>query len=145
MHYDHISFHLDDDFPENLPPQHAIHHIGFYFAWAVSQNLHSESAAALPQFDLLQKGLISGSVFVLNQLGCGIDETCFSDMGNRFTQFYYHDDDEGYGHFLTDYFNTLNLKDETEFYITQDTAENQKRLNQTFQAAFQTWQQSLQA
>lgn len=143
MHYDHITFHLDEDYPADLPAHHATHHMGFYFAWAVSQNLHSETAAKLPQFDLLQGGLISGSIFVLNQLGGGIDETCFNDLGKRFTQFYYHDDDEGYGHFLTDYFNTLNLKDESEFYRTEDNAENQQRLNQTFQAAFEQWQHSL--
>lgn len=74
--YDHVSFHLDEDYPADLPAHHAAHHIGYYYAWAVSQNLHSEAAASLPDFDKLQSGAISGAKFVLEQLNGGIDETC---------------------------------------------------------------------
>lgn len=143
MHYDHITFHLDEDYPSDLPAHNAVHHIGFYFAWAVSQNLHSAAVASLPEFDLLQQGLISGSVFVLNQLGGGIDETCFNELGNRFTAFYYHDDEDGYGNFLIDYFNALNLNDETDFYRTEDNPESQALVNPIFQAAFEHWRASL--
>lgn len=143
MHYDHITFHLDENYPSHLPAKNAVHHIGFYFAWAVSQNLHSAAAARLPEFDLLQQGLISGSVFVLNQLNGGIDETCFNELGNRFTQFYYHDDEEGYGHFLLDYFDALNLHDESDFYRTEDNTNNQILTHRVFQAAFERWQASL--
>lgn len=143
MHYDHITFHLDANYPSDLPAQNAVHHIGFYFAWAVTQNLHSADVATLPEFDLLQQGLISGSVFVLNQLAGGIDETCFNELGNRFTRFYYHDDEEGYGNFLMDYFHALNLNDEADFYRTQDTRDNQYLVNRIFQAAFKHWQDSL--
>ena len=66
MHYDHTSFHADeDDYPADIPERNAAHHMGFYFAWAVSQNLHSPAAAALPQFDALQRGTVSGAEFVL--------------------------------------------------------------------------------
>lgn len=143
MHYDHISFHLENDYPADLPEYHAAHHIGYYYAWAVSQNLHSPEAEALPDFDKLQVGKISGAKFVLEQLGGGIDETCFNDLGNRFTQYYYDDEEEGYGLFLSDYFQTLDILDKSQFYYIQNNQKNQNLLNQTFQAAFEKWADSL--
>ena len=142
MHYDHISFHLGA-FPDDLPPQYAAHHIGYYFAWAVSQNLHSPAAAALPDFPLLQSGKISGATFVLSRLGGGIDDSCFNELGQRFSEYYYADEDEGYGHFIADYFTALNLESEEAFYRVPDKREHQQTLNRVFQAAFERWQASL--
>ena len=142
MHYDHISFH-EDDFPSDLPLENALHHIGFYYAWAVSQNLHSPAAAQLPQFANLQTGKISGAEFVKNQLNSGIDDTCFNEIGNRFTQYYYADEEDGYGNFLPDYFVALGLQRNEDFYRTENTPENQATLNAVFQAAFNAWKSSL--
>lgn len=140
--YDHISFHLDD-FPKNLPQKNALHHMGFYYAWVVSQNLHSLEAAQLPQFKNLQSGKISGAEFIENQLNSGLDETCFNELGNRFTQYYYADDDEGYGFFLADYFVALGIENVSNFYHTENTLSNQTKLNHIFQLAFNTWKGSL--
>lgn len=76
-------------------------------------------------------------------MGGGIDETCFNDLGNHFTQFYYDDDEDGYGHFLSDYFLTLNIHTQEEFYNINDNLEIQNKLNITFQNAFDRWKQSL--
>ena len=144
MHYDHISFHTEaPDYPGDLPERNAAHHIGFYYAWAVSQNLHSPAAARLPQFHDLQIGLISGTEFVLEQLNGGIDDGCFNELGNRFTRFYYADEEEGYGAFLADYFAALGIQNQTQFYRTHDTPENQAKLNAAFQAAYAVWLGSL--
>lgn len=143
MHYDHISFHLDENYPPGLPESHAAHHMGYYYAWAASQNLHSPAAAALPGFSQLQNGTLSGTDFVLQQLGGGLDETCFNDLGNRFTLYYYYDEEEGYGKFIEDYFQTLGLENNRDFYRIQDTPNNQKQLSTAFQVAFERWQQSL--
>lgn len=144
MHYDHISFHTEEPgYPSNLPERNAAHHMGFYYAWAVSQNLHSPAAARLPQFRDLQTGLITGAEFVWEQLNGGLDDTCFNELGNRFTQFYYADEDEGYGRFMEDYFAALQLADDDGFYRVDDTPENQMLLNAVFQAAFEAWSASL--
>lgn len=145
MHYDHISFHHDEHYPQDLPPQNAAHHMGFFFAWAVSQNLHSPAAAQLPDFEHLSHHRISGADFILSRLNGGLDETCFNELGNRFAQYYYHDEEEGYGHFLNDYFLALHLQSEADFYRTENTIENQNKLNPVFQAAFERWKQSLSA
>ena len=144
MHYDHISFHLDENYPHGLPESHAAHHMGYY-TWAVSQNLHSPAAAALPGFDRLQNGTLSGAEFVIRRLGGGLDETCFNDLGKRFTLYYYCDEKEGYGKFIEDYFQALGLKNKHDFYRTQNSADNQKLLSAAFQVAFERWQQSLKS
>ncbi|WP_363093120.1 hypothetical protein [Neisseria dumasiana] len=119
--------------------------MGYYYKWAVSQNLHSPEAEALPRFTELQNGILSGAEFVLTQLGGGIDTTCFNDLGNRFTQYYYHDEEEGYGNFMIDYFLALGIETEEHFYHTQNTRENQQILNRVFQTAFEEWQDSLKS
>ena len=80
---------------------------------------------------------------MLEQLNGGLDDTCFNDLGNRFTRFYYADDEEGYGQFMPDYFTALGLQDEDAFYRVADTPENQEKLSRAFQAAFNRWQGSL--
>ena len=143
MHYDHTTFHTGRDYPQDLPEENAANHMGFYYQWAVSQNLHSPEAEALPGFAGLQNGSVSGRDFILGQLNGGLDTTCFNDLGNRFTQYYYHDEDEGYGNFMRDYFLALNIETEQDFYRTEYTRSNGQILNRVFQTAFEQWQQSL--
>lgn len=139
--YDHISFHTQEH--PDLTPEAAVQHMGYYYAWAVSQNLYSTAAAALPQFNDLQHGRLSGSRFILQYLNGGLDQHCFNDLGNRFCRFYYEDEEEGYGRFIEDYFTTLGLTSQDDFYRVPDTPENQTKLNTAFQAAFEQWASSL--
>lgn len=141
MPYDHISLHTESR--PGLAPEYAARHIGYYYAWAVSQNLHSPAAAGQPGFADLQSGRISGCHFVLTALNGGIDEHCFNETGNRFTRYYYEDEEEGYGRFIEDYFTALGLESEDGFYRVPHTPEHQQRLNRVFQAAFRHWQSSL--
>lgn len=143
MHYDHISFHLDENYPPGLPESHAAHHMGYYYAWAVSQNLHSPAAAALPGFSQLQNGTLSGTDFVLQQLGGGLDETCFNDLGKCFTLYYYYDEEEGYGKFIEDYFQALGILKQENFYLTFDSHQEAEKLFPVFQTAFDKWLASL--
>lgn len=143
MHYDHISFHTDADWPLGLPESHAAHHMGFYYAWAAGRGLCAEAAVRLPDFERLAAGTLSGAQFVLTRLGGGLDGTCFNDLGRRFTEFYYADDEEGYGRFMEDYVQTLDTPSLASFYHTEDSAANQARLNPVFDAAWTQWQVSL--
>ena len=122
--YDHISFHTEDQ--PSLSDVQAALHMGYYYAWAVSQNLHSAAAEALPLFGALRQGEISGAEFVVRQLNGGIDETCFND-------------------FMDDYFVTLGLQTEAEFYRQTWQPAHQKQLNAVFQAAFDKWKSSLKS
>ena len=59
--------------------------------------------------------------------------------------YYYADDDEGYGHFMDDYFVTLGLQTEAEFYRQTWQPAHQEQLNAVFQAAFDKWKSSLKS
>ena len=37
--YDNIRFHLDEDYPDQLPPENAATHIGMYWQWAAQAGL----------------------------------------------------------------------------------------------------------
>ncbi|MCG6504092.1 hypothetical protein OP500_03260 [Kingella sp. SNUBH-2017] len=143
MHYDHISFHIDENYPPELPHGNALHHMAHYYAWAVSQNLHSAAAAALPGFAQMQRGETPAAQFVERQLAQGLDDTCFNDLGRRFTAFYYADEDEGYGRFIEDYFAALGLESEADFYRTEGSPAEAAKLFPRFQAAFERWYGSL--
>ena len=143
MHYDHISFHIDENYPPELPHGNALHHRANYSAWAVSQTLHRAAAAALPGFAQMQRGETPAAEFVEHRLAQGLDDTCFNDLGRRFTAFYYADEDEGYGRFIEDYFTALGLNSESDFYRTQGSPEEAAKLFPLFQAAFERWYGSL--
>lgn len=145
MHYDHIAFHFDQHYPDDLPQQNAVHHIGFYFAWAVSQNLHHPDWEAADGFAALREGKTSGTRFVLDHMAGELRDDDFNELGRRFTTYYYHDEEDGYGLFLEDYFRTLGLESEQDFYRTDDNADNQQALNRTFQTAFERWRDSLKS
>lgn len=136
--YDHISFHLTAG--DRLPEAQAVCHMAAYYAWAVAADLHSEAAANLPEFAAWQQGKISADVFVLQALNGGLDESCFNETGRRFTEYYYVDEDEGYGHFISDYFVGLGLQSEADFYRQTYHAALQNQLNPILQVAFERWQ-----
>ena len=144
--YDHIDFHTDEDFPTGLSQSHAAIHMGFYWAWAVSQNLHNPGCEEETPEDVaaLKTGHISGAEFVLKNMGGELEENDFSAQGQRFTAFYYDDEDEGYGAFMEDYVTALNTPALASFYHVENSPENQAKLNVIFQAAFTQWQASLQ-
>ena len=143
--YDHIYFHLDEDFPKNLSQDHAATHMGFYWSWAVSQNLHYPEWENIAANDLaaLKSGQMSGAKFVLNNMGGALNPQDFSELGQRFSAFYYDDEDDGYGAFMEDYISTLNTPTLPSFYHVADTPTNQTKLNAVFQAAFAQWLASL--
>lgn len=143
MLYDHISFHLNEDFPMGVPESQAANHMGFYFVWAVSQNLHHADWEKHPRFADLRAGRLSGSAFVRECMDGGIGDSDFNDHGRRFTEFYYQDEEDGYGRFMDDYFLALGLEMVDDFYRVEDTPDNQHRLSETFQAAYRRWSQSL--
>lgn len=136
--YDHISFHTETQ--ADLPPHQAVCHMAAYYTWAVANDLHSTAAAALPEFAQWQQGQIDAAQFILTAFGGGLDATCFNDTGRLFSEYYYVDEDEGYGHFMNDYFQALELTSEADFYRQNHHLALQQRLNPVLQVAFERWQ-----
>ena len=145
--YDHIQFHTEEDFPADLSPEHAATHIGLYFQWAAAQGLVNPVWQTAPEtaadFAAMLNGQFSGAQFVLQHLGGALTPEDFTELGQRFTEFYYDDEDEGYGAFMEDYVRTLDTPAQPSFYHVADTPENYTRIAPVFQAAFTRWQASL--
>ncbi|RPD90882.1 cell surface protein [Neisseria weixii] len=145
--YDHFQFHTGEDYPADLSPDHAATHMGMYFQWAAGQGLVNPVWQTAPEtasdFAAMLDGTFSGAVFVRNHLGSVLTPQDFTELGQRFTEFYYDDEDEGYGAFMEDYVTTLDTPQLPSFYHVADTPENYALLAPVFQAAFERWKHSL--
>ena len=147
--YDHIQFHTEEDYPADLSAEHAATHIGMYFQWAASQGLINPVWQNAPEtaadFTAMLAGRFSGAQFVLKHLDGALITDDFTELGRRFSDFYYDDEEEGYGAFMQDYMTTLNTPQLDSFYHVEDTPENFAKLAPVFQTAFDRWQHSLKA
>ena len=145
--YDHVKFHTDENYPAGLPEENAATHIGMYWAWAAAQGLANPVWQSAPEsaedFAAMLKGDISGAEFVRTHMDGALTRDDFSEYGQRFTSFYYDDEDEGYGKFMEDYVTTMNTPELGGFYYVADNAANRAKLEAVFQTAFEQWQQSL--
>ncbi|MFV2029951.1 cell surface protein [Neisseria sp. S1] len=145
--YDNIRFHTDENYPANLPPEAAATHIGMYWAWAASQGLANPAWQNSPEsasdFKAMLAGEMSGADFVLTHMDGALIPEDFNELGQRFTAFYYDDEDEGYGKFMEDYVTTMNTPELDSFYHVNNSNENQRLLAAVFQTAFEQWQESL--
>lgn len=145
--YDHIKFHTDEEYPANLPLENAATHIGIYWQWAASQALTNPIWQTAPEtaedFIAMNKGLISGAQFLLKHMDGAMTRDDFNELGQRFTSFYYDDEEDGYGAFMEDYIQTLNTPELGGFYHVEDTQENYAKLVPVFQMAFNKWHASL--
>ncbi|MDO4907699.1 cell surface protein [Neisseria sp.] len=145
--YDHVQFHTDENYPAGLPPENAATHIGMYWAWAASQRLTNPVWQSAPEtaadFATMLEGGISGAEFLRRHMDGALTRDDFNEFGQRFTDFYYDDEEDGYGAFMEDYVRTMNTPALGSFYHVADNAENRAALEAVFQAAFEAWDASL--
>lgn len=145
--YDHIQFHTEEDFPNDLSPAHAATHIGLYFQWAAAQGLVNPVWQTAPEtaadFAAMQEGRFSGAQFVLQHLDGALTPEDFTELGQWFTEYYYDDEEDGYGAFMNDYATALNIADLPSFYHVENTPDNYARVAPVFQTAFERWLASL--
>ncbi|MGN6901442.1 cell surface protein, partial [Neisseria sp. P0017.S010] len=60
-----------------------------------------------------------------------------------FTEFYYTDEEDGYGAFMEDYVLALDTPSLGGFYHVKNTPETFAKLTPVFQTAFEKWKSSL--
>lgn len=66
----------------------------------------------------------------------------FTELGQRFTEFYYTDEEDGYGAFMEDYVLALDTPSLGGFYHVKNTPETFAKLTPVFQTAFEKWKSS---
>lgn len=145
--YDNVKFHTDENYPEGLLPDHAATHMGMYWAWAASQGLVNPiwqtAIETKDDFSAMLAGKISGATFILRHMDGALTRDDFNALGQRFTSFYYDDEEDGYGKFMEDYVTTMNTPALPSFYHVQDNVENRAKLEAVFQSEFEKWKNSL--
>ena len=126
--YDNIRFHLDEDYPDQLPPENAATHIGMYWQWAAKSGLVNPVWQTAPEtaadFAAMTAGTISGRHFLLKHMD-------------------YTDEEDGYGAFMEDYVLALDTPSLGGFYHVKNTPETFAKLTPVFQTAFEKWKSSL--
>ena len=145
--YDHIRFHTDEDYPARLSEANAATHMGMFWLWASRAGLANPVWQTAPEtaadFAAMVSGRISGARFVLEHMGGALTPDDFTDTGRQFADYYYDDEEDGYGAFMEDYVRTLDTPALGGLYYVEDSPENYARLAPVFQTAFARWQQSL--
>lgn len=145
--YDHILFHTEEDYPADLPREAAATHIGMYWQWAAMQGLTNPIWQTAPEtaadFAAMLNGSFSGAQFLLKHMDGALTPDDFSPQGQRFTAFYYDDEDEGYGAFMEDYVQTFDTPALGGLYRVADAPDNFAKILPVFQTAYTRWQNSL--
>jgi len=145
--YDNIRFHLDEEYPEGLPSENAATHIGMDWIWAAQAGLANPVWQTAPEsaedFANMLKGRTSGRRFLLKHMDGALTADDFTELGQRFTEFYYTDEEDGYGAFMEDYVLALDTPSLGGFYHVKNTPETFAKLTPVFQTAFEKWQSSL--
>ncbi len=142
---DHIEWHTDEDFPEDIPQENALNHMGFYWAWAVNNDLvHHQIIEQMPkQITAIKAREMTGKECISEYLGKQLQLSFFNTIGARFAAFYYEDEEEGYGNFIHDYVDTLEIEAKPSLYHTEDSWENYDKIAPVFERAYNEWYQSL--
>ena len=142
---DHEEWHTEEDFPADLSPVHALTHMGMYFEWAAhKQLLHPDVAAQLaPALEKLATRELTGRDIVEQALGKQLLLSFFNELGQRFSAYYYADDDEGYGQFLSDYANTSRTDLLPSFYHVDNSQAAYDSIASHSHLAYARWSDSL--
>ena len=142
---DHQDWHTEEDFPNDLQAVHALTHMGMYFQWmAQTQLLHPKVIEQLGnKLTQLQQGQLSGRDILEHSLGRQLLLSFFNDLGKRFSEYYYADEEEGYGQFMSDYYTALRVDLLPSLYHVPNTPESYDAVATQFDLAYIKWRESL--
>lgn len=120
--FDKAKWHLEGDFPEELDPDQAYVHTGFYVGWLVMNDLISEELKEISKATITAFGNkeITSVQFYRDQMDGVFTSNDVNSLGFKFTQAYF---DFEKGSYLADYENTRALDLPSLFHIA-DTWEH---------------------
>ena len=96
-----------------------------------------------PALEKLATRELTGRDIVEQALGKQLLLSFFNELGQRFSAYYYADDDEGYGQFLSDYVNTLRTDLLPSFYHVDNSQAAYDAIASQFDIAYARWSDSL--
>jgi hypothetical protein len=136
MKYDDASWHLEGDFPKDLPEDAAFTHTGLYLAWAVLAGLGSKELQDDFKEELTKlSARLNPPCEVYKVMDGKLTDENLSDDGNAFTKGYF---DFEVGQYLKDYEEVL-CKDLPTMYHVADSWENYERLKPILDNRLAAW------
>ncbi|MGR3807129.1 hypothetical protein SAMN05660772_00415 [Pasteurella testudinis DSM 23072] len=94
MKYDDIKWHLNEDYPNDLPVNNALTHMGLFMHWIINNDLTSCLLKENFQREIEQvkSNQITGSEFIQKCCDEKLTSDDFNTNGNEFAQYYYSSD-----------------------------------------------------
>lgn len=135
--YDKADWHLENSFPEDVDPDQAYLHAGYYFGWIIENDLVDHRFAkryseTIEQFT--ERKVSACELF--KQVDGTLAEDMFEETGNAFTRDYY---DIETGAYFEDYEELLCENVESFFHV-QDTPWNYAKICKRISERFEEWQ-----
>ena len=135
--FDKAKWHLNKDFPKSLKAYQAYIHTGFYIGWLINNHLISktfeeENKDSINKF--LRKEL-TGTQIYQEQLDGIFSSDELSDIGIKFTKYYFNFDD---GDYLDDYDDCLVENLDSLFHV-KDSWANFDKISKFIDKRFEEW------
>ena len=147
MKYDDASWHVEGDYPTDLPQANAATHIGMFLKWCIGQDLCSGFLLEESEDEIkkVREGSMTGAQFLRLWDEVLIDEM-LSETGNLFAQDYYGGDSpfaKKHNDYVSDYEDVFCKKAKGDGYASvyhvEDTDANYARLASKIDERFGQW------
>ena len=140
MKYDDASWHAGGNFPDDLPPEAGVTHIGLFASWCMLNGLSGD--LHLVEFSddlqrLRQRQVTPGTWFAAVCDGKFVDED-LNNEGNGFAEYYYGDTEPNY---FSDLESAIGDRLPTPYHLP-DTWDVYDQLAPLLRFRFDTWKQS---
>ena len=136
MKYDDPDYHWDNEFPEDVPENNAMTHMGFFFAWALSRGLvsdfHREEQDSAGPLELVAKRQMSPRDYVIQFCDSQFTNEDFTETGNAFVDHYYIQ------HYFDDYCKMFEGSFPSIYHV-DDTWENADKMIPVLDKQFEEW------
>jgi len=138
--YDDWSWHAGGDFPADLPHEAGGTHIGMFVAWALLHGLAGDiHVIEFPEpLARLRERKVTPGQFFLDACDGKFTDEDLSELGNRFAEHYYENDDRP-GTYFTDYAAAVGTEPPSIYHVA-DSWETYERLAPVIEQRFTEWQ-----
>jgi hypothetical protein len=133
---DRADWHLNENFPENLPEENSATHIGMYINWIIDNNLIGEihTQDSIEGINAVKMKKITGRDFFFDYCDGKFWNDDLNAIGLIFTENYYSSN-----RYYEDYLSNLDNGGKTIFTI-ENSLENYEKLKKVIDKRFKTWE-----
>lgn len=132
---DRVDWHLNEDFPNELPEENAGTHIGMYLNWIIDNGLIGEMfvSESFEAVENVKAKRMSGRDFLFEECDGKFWNDCLNPVGEEFTKAYYLSDK-----YLNDYSFTFDDSGDSIFSV-ENSWENYQKIKSVIDKRFEKW------